>query len=208
MAVIGIITKSNNINEIEKTLEKYSIHEKNIVIITKHTIENIKNVKFDIIIIFDQIEDGDILKKIIDSSKYLIINTDFKENMKLLNMAEDQYVITFGFNSRATITIISNENDEIILDLQREIENLDKEKIESQEIKLENNFNKNRIYEEISMIHLWENFFQYRRNQSTVFFLFFLIHLVIFCCHNFLYISFHLFFNIADFQINFLCPSH
>ncbi len=151
MAVIGIITKSNNINEIEKTLEKYSIHEKNIVIITKHTIENIKNVKFDIIIIFDQIEDGDILKKIIDSSKYLIINTDFKENMKLLNMAEDQYVITFGFNSRATITIISNENDEIILDLQREIENLDKEKIESQEIKLENNFNKNRIYEEISM---------------------------------------------------------
>ena len=151
MAVIGIITKSNNINEIEKTLEKYSIHEKNIVIITKHTIENIKNVKFDIIIIFDQIEDGDILKKIIDSSKYLIINTDFKENMKLLNMAEDQYVITFGFNTRATITIISNENDEIILDLQREIENLDKEKIESQEIKLENNFNKNRIYEEISM---------------------------------------------------------
>lgn len=151
MAVIGIITKSNNIIEIEKTLEKYGIHEKNIVIITKHTIENIKNVKFDIIIIFDQIEDDDILKKVLDSSKYLIINTDFKENMKLLDMAEDQYVITFGFNSRATITIISNENDEIILDLQREIENLDKEKIESQEIKLENNFNKNRIYEEISM---------------------------------------------------------
>ena len=151
MAVIGIITKSNNIIEIEKTLEKYGIHEKNIVVITKHTIENIKNVKFDIIIIFDQIEDDDILKKVLDSSKYLIINTDFKENVKLLNMAEDQYVITFGFNSRATITIISNENDEIILDLQREIENLDKEKIESQEIKLENNFNKNRIYEEISM---------------------------------------------------------
>ena len=42
-------------------------------------------------------------------------------------------------------------DDEIILDLQREIENLEKKKIESQEIKLENNFNKNRIYEEISM---------------------------------------------------------
>lgn len=151
MAVIGIITKSNNIIEIEKTLEKYGIHEKNIVIISKHTIENIKNVKFDIIIIFDQIEDDDILKKVLDSSKYLIINTDFIENMKLLDMAEDQYVITFGFNSRATITIISNENDEIILDLQREIENLEKKKIESQEIKLEKNFNKNRIYEEISM---------------------------------------------------------
>lgn len=151
MAVIGIITKSNNIIEIEKTLAKYGVYEKNIVIITKHTIENIKNVKFDIIIIFEKIEDDDILKKVLDSSKYLIINTDFKENIELLNMAEDQYVITFGFNSRATITIISNENDEIILDLQREIENLEKKKIESQEIKLENNFNKNRIYEEISM---------------------------------------------------------
>lgn len=151
MAVIGIITKSNNIIEIEKSLAKYGVYEKNIVIITKHTIENIKNVKFDIIIIFEKIEDDDILKKVLDSSKYLIINTDFKENIELLNMAEDQYVITFGFNSRATITIISNENDEIILDLQREIENLEKKKIESQEIKLENNFNKNRIYEEISM---------------------------------------------------------
>ena len=151
MAVIGIITKSNNIIEIEKTLEKYGIHEKNIVIISKHTIENIKNVKFDIIIIFDQIEDDDILKKVLDSSKYLIINTDFKENMKLLDMAEDQYVISFWFISRASITIISYENDVIILDLHREIDNLEKKKLESQEIKLENNFNKNRIYEEISM---------------------------------------------------------
>ena len=55
------------------------------------------------------------------------------------------------FNSRATITIISNENDQIILDLQREIEALDKRKIETQEIKIENNFRKKRLYEEISM---------------------------------------------------------
>ena len=48
MAVIGIITKSSNIMEIEKGLEKYNIKEKNIIIISEETIENIKNVKFDI----------------------------------------------------------------------------------------------------------------------------------------------------------------
>lgn len=151
MAVIGIITKSNNIIEIEKALEKYDITEKNIIIISEDTIENIRNVKFDIIVIFEQIEDTKILKKIIESSKYLIINSDYKENLKLFDTRTNQSVITYGFNSSATITIISNENEQIILDLQREIEALDKHKIESQEIKLENNFGKKRIYEEISM---------------------------------------------------------
>lgn len=151
MAVIGIITKSSNIMEIEKALGKYNIKEKNIIIISEETIENIKNVKFDIIVIFDQIENSSTIKHIIESSKYLIINSDYKENLKLIDTRENQYVITYGFNSRATITIISNENDQIILDLQREIEALDKRKIETQEIKIENNFKKKRLYEEISM---------------------------------------------------------
>ena len=34
MAVIGIITKSSNIMEIEKALKKYNIKEKNIIIIS------------------------------------------------------------------------------------------------------------------------------------------------------------------------------
>ena len=114
MAVIGIITKSSNIMEIEKALKKYNIKEKNIIIISEETIENIKNVKFDIIVIFDQIENSSTIKHIIESSKYLIINSDYKENLKLIDTRENQYVITYGFNSRATITIISNENDQII----------------------------------------------------------------------------------------------
>lgn len=151
MAVIGIITNNKNIIEIEKTIKKYKMNEQNIIIITKQTIENIKNVKFDIVLIYEEIEENDIIKNVLDSCKYLIINTDFKENIKLLDVIEKQYVITFGFNSKATITISSNENDVIILDLQREIENLKRKKIESQEIKLENNFSKKRLYEEISV---------------------------------------------------------
>ena len=120
----GIIKRidSDNFNDNERASEE--------------TIENIKNVKFDIIVIFDQIENSSTIKHIIESSKYLIINSDYKENLKLIDTRENQYVITYGFNSRATITIISNENDQIILDLQREIEALDNRKIETQEIKI------------------------------------------------------------------------
>lgn len=151
MAVIGIITNNKNIIEIEKTIKKYKMNEQNIIIITKQTIENIKNVKFDVVVIYEEFEENDIIKNVLDSCKYVIINTDFKNNIKLLDVIEKQYVITFGFNSKATINISSNENDIIILDLQREIENLKRKKIESQEIKLENNFSKKRLYEEISV---------------------------------------------------------
>lgn len=151
MAVIGIITNLNNIMELENKIKKSNIREKNIIIINEESIENMKNVKFDILIISEEAKENDKLKQIINSSKYLIINTDFKENIKLIDEQIDGYVITFGFNSKATITIVSNENEEIILEVQREIENIYKEKIECQEIKMENNYGKNQIYLEISM---------------------------------------------------------
>ena len=44
MSVVGIITNSNNIIELEKKLNIIGINEK--------SIENMKNVKFDIIIIY------------------------------------------------------------------------------------------------------------------------------------------------------------
>ncbi len=51
VSVVGIITTQNNIIEIE---EKYKVIKlmKNIIIITKENVSNIKNVKFDMIIIF------------------------------------------------------------------------------------------------------------------------------------------------------------
>lgn len=150
MAVIGIISNSNNIIEKESKIKK-QVNEENIIIIKEEALDNIKNIKFDIIVIFEEMKNTDKVKEIIKYSKCLIINTDFKENLKLLDNNIDGYVITFGFNSKSTITIVSNENEEIILEIQREIENLFGKKIECQEIKLNNNCGKNQIYEEISM---------------------------------------------------------
>ncbi len=151
MSVIGIITNNSNIIDIEKRLEKYNLKEKNIIIINKENINNIKNVKFDLIIIFEEIKENKSIERVTNSCKFILINSDYRENLKLIKENTQSTVITFGFNSRATITIISNENDETILEIQREIEWKENKKIECQEIKMKNNYGKKHIYEEISM---------------------------------------------------------
>ena len=70
MSVVGIITNQNNIIEIEEKIQSYKINEKNIIIITKENVSNIKNVKFDMIIIFDQIEEDEEIKKVVRESMY------------------------------------------------------------------------------------------------------------------------------------------
>jgi len=145
MSVVGIITNSSNIIELEKKL--------NIIVINEKSIENMKNVKFDIVIIYQETKQNENIKQLISTCKYLVINTDIKENLKLLEGIElsETTIITYGFNRKSSITIVSNENDEIILEIQREINNLKNEKIECQEIKLQNNLEKNQIYLAISL---------------------------------------------------------
>lgn len=145
MSVVGIITNSSHIIELEKKL--------NIIVINEKTIENVKNVKFDIVIIYQETKQNEKIKQLISTCKYLVINADIKENLKLLEGIEtaETTIITYGFNRKSSITIVSNENDEIILEIQREINNLKNEKIECQEIKLQNNLEKKQIYLAISL---------------------------------------------------------
>ncbi len=150
MPVIGIISNSNNIIEKESKIKK-QLNEENLVVINENALANIKNIKFDIILIYEEMKKIDQVKEIIKHTKYLIINTDYKKNLLLLDEEIECSVITFGFSPKATITIVSNENEEIILEVQREISNIYGQKIECQEIKLNNNHGKNQIYEEISM---------------------------------------------------------
>ncbi len=151
MKVIGIITKNNNIIKTKENLKKMKINNENIIIICEKNIENVKNVRFDILIIFEEIAKTKIISQIISKCKYLIINTDIKSNSELLNITDNNYVITYGFNSKSTITVISNENDEIILGIQRKLESLTGNSIEIQEIKIIRKLEKNSIYDEISL---------------------------------------------------------
>ncbi len=143
MSIIGIITNSNNIIELQ--------NKNNLILINDKTIENMKNIKFDVIVIYEEIKQNEKVKKLINNSKYLIVSTDFKNNKELINEKLEGIVLTFGFYSKSSIRIVSNENEEIILEIQREIKNLKGEKIECQEIKLNNNYGKNHIYLAIAM---------------------------------------------------------
>ena len=150
MKVIGIIAKNNNIIKSKENLEKMNIEDNNIIIICEENIINVKNVRFDVLIIAEEVTQSCELDKIINNCKYLIINTDIKENIEMIKNIKKCYVITYGFNSKSTITIISNEENETIIEIQRQFIDLEGNKVDMQEIKINRNIEKCNIYYEIA----------------------------------------------------------
>ena len=69
----------------------------------KKSIENIKNVKFDVLVIGENIEkllnNSKYLEEIIKKADYIIINSDINENMDVFKNV-DTNIITFGFNEK------------------------------------------------------------------------------------------------------------
>ena len=138
MSLIGIIAKKKDIKEIKNNLDV--VYE--VIEINNKSIENLKNIKFEQIIINKDLvlnkQEEEYIKKIINATKYIIINADI--NIQILNKIEIDKplkIITYGFNSKSTISISSVKEDYIILSIQREIEKLNNEKIENQEKKIE-----------------------------------------------------------------------
>ena len=138
MSLIGIIAKKKDIKEIKNNLD--IVYE--VIEINNKSIENLKNIKFEQIIINKDLvlnkQEEEYIKNIINATKYIIINADI--NIQILNKIEIDKplkIITYGFNSKSTISISSVKEDYIILSIQREIEKLNNEKIENQEKKIE-----------------------------------------------------------------------
>ena len=138
MSLIGIIAKKKDIKEIKNNLD--IVYE--VIEINNKSIENLKNIKFEQIIINKDLvlnkQEEEYIKKIINATKYIIINADI--NIQILNNIEIDKplkIITYGFNSKSTISISSVKEDYIILSIQREIEKLNNEKVENQEKKID-----------------------------------------------------------------------
>ena len=133
MPLIGIIANKKDIKAIKNSIPKNNIE---IVEITTESIENIKNIKFDEIIVMKKIhlteDQHKNLNTIVSKVEYLIINADINIEAKepIKNPIK---VITFGFNSKSTITISSVKENKIIVYIQRKIEKNDKEIIEAEE---------------------------------------------------------------------------
>lgn len=135
MPLVGIIAKKRDFQAIKEELQNYNIE---FIHINKDSIKNIKKIIFEEIIFLEDInlnsDEYEFMNKIVLKTKYVIVNADIEINiLKYIKIDCPIKVITFGFNSKATITISSVKDDKIIVCLQREIEKTDKGIIESQE---------------------------------------------------------------------------
>ena len=140
MLLIGIITDQKSENDIKKLLDNNNfLVENNVIFIKEKNIDNIKNVHFDTVVINKEIEKMDELNKLLVNAKNIIINIDTNIDNKDLNIVNSN-LITYGFNSKSSITISSVTDDDVLIYLQRNIYNNYGE-IEVQEIKIENNPN-------------------------------------------------------------------
>ena len=105
--------------------------------------------------------DYNYINKILKMSKVCILNTDESDLTILLSELEDIIAITYGYNSKATVTISSYNIDQYIeanLFLQRDLTPLRGEKIEPFEFLLElTSTNKEYIYPLLaaSTLNLW-----------------------------------------------------
>lgn len=137
MSFIGFYEEKKQEKMLEQELSKV-INNATLIAINKKSIENIKNVKFETIIInhhLKDIQDKEELKRIIANTKYVIINSDDVDLSILQNL--NVLSITYGFNNKSTVTMSSIENEKLVLCLQRNIKTINNKIIEPQEISID-----------------------------------------------------------------------
>lgn len=148
MSFIGIIAENATYEFIKKEiLKKENIK---LIRIKKRDIENIKNIKFETVIICEEIKKigykKKFLDKIIDNTNYLVINSDINIQSNIF-LNKKLNIITYGLNQKATVTASSISEDNVMVCLQRNIKNKDGEIIEVQETRInEKNINNKKVY--------------------------------------------------------------
>ncbi len=135
MPLVGIIAKKRDFKAIKKEMQKYNIE---LIQINKESIKNVTKIFFEEIIILEDINlmpnEYEFMNEVVSKTKYLIINADIELNiLRYIKMENPVKVVTFGFNSKATISISSVNDEKIIVCLQRNLKKIDNTIIESQE---------------------------------------------------------------------------
>jgi len=146
MPFIGMISKENDSNFIKNMVNKNSAKSKfEVININRKSIENIKNIKFDILVIHENIDDllenSKYLEDMIGKAYYVIINSDIQNNLSFLKSIGTN-IITYGFNAKATITVSSVQDENTMLCIQRSIRGRNNHIIEEQEFNIKTERNK------------------------------------------------------------------
>ena len=132
MSWIGFITDCKSENYIRRILSQYK-KDDGILFLREKNISNVKNIKFDILVINQKIENIQDLRKNLENTKYLIINTDIENDFSKIGKC-NLTIITYGFNAKATITVSSVDEDTVFICIQRNIRIKNGKCIEPQEI--------------------------------------------------------------------------
>ncbi len=118
MSFIGVIASKKCFENIKKKVtEKIKDENINFIQINLRSIENVKNIKFETIIIEDNLEKfknhQEILKKILENTQYMMINTD--KNPEQENIKKLPNRITYGLNQKAMVTVSSISETDILV---------------------------------------------------------------------------------------------
>lgn len=144
MSFIGIVCTPKQEGYVKQVLQS-NLSSENIIILKEDNIENFKNITFETIAIFSsQINTytkKDVIVKIMKKAKYFVINADELIQTEFMEVLKEN-VITYGFNSKSTVTASSVKEDSILICLQRTIETCLKKQIEPQEILISTSLHK------------------------------------------------------------------
>ena len=154
MTFIGIISDNKSFDEIK---ENIPLENMKLIHINNKSIDNIKNITFETIIINKELksleEKINVIEKICNKAKYLVINTDIKLDLNLDNNKKIN-IITYGLNQKSTVTISSITDNSILIDLQRNIKNKFGEIIEVGEKQVQTSGIGNKKMYEILIIYI------------------------------------------------------
>jgi len=161
MSLIGIISSKKDNEFIKKEIKKYSNKTINIIHINYKSIENLSNIKFDVIIIDKSINqfNMEVMEKILSNIKYLIINSDIDIRSGIFNKMETN-IIDYGLNQKATVTASSINEENIIICLQRNIKNINNKIIETDENKINIESYKNKRIYNYLIIYILNNLYK------------------------------------------------
>lgn len=130
MSIIGVITDLDKKYELKKGIKKYIKKDENLIVyIRQENIRNVRNIKFNTILITVEYLDKkkfEIYKKIIKATKYIIINSKVLKDKEIYEYLKKNKIkfITYGNEENCDVSISSVSKDSVIINISNNIEKI------------------------------------------------------------------------------------